>query len=336
MRNGILAGGNWIMDHVKVVDQWPTQDTLSSILRQWSGNGGSPYNILVNLSRLGSPFPLAGIGLVGEDDNGRAILADCSTHQIDTSQLRMTQAAATSYTDVMTVESTGRRTFFHQRGANALLDVDHFNFRASQARLFHLGYILLLDRLDQLVDGKPRACAVLEQARAAGLQTSLDCVSENGDRFQSIVAPALPYVDILFANDFETEKLTGIELRINQEINPLAVGQAARQLLKRGVRTWVVIHFPEAVYACDASGHGIWQPSLRVAPSEIAGAAGAGDALAAGVLLGVHENWSMADSLRLGVSAAAASLFHPTCSGGVQPVADCLALAQRLGFNSLP
>src|SRR5688500_42886 len=334
MRRGILAGGNWIVDHVKLIDAWPAEDTLVSILGQSSSNGGSPYNLLVDLARLGAPFPLAGAGLVGDDENGRAILADCRAHQIDASQLRMTSAAATSYTDVMTVVNTGRRTFFHQRGANAHLDVEHFRFDVTNARLFHLGYALLLDGLDRIDDGRPRACKVLQQAKAAGLQTSLDCVSEASNRFQTIVKPMLPFVDILFANDFEAETLTGAPLRRKNAIHAAAVGEAARLLLKAGVQSWVVIHFPEAAFACHVSGQGLWQPSVRVPQQAIAGAAGAGDALAAGVLFGVHEEWPMARSLNLGVCAAAASLTHPSCSAGVARAETCSASAERLGYNS--
>ena len=333
-RRGILAGGNWIIDHVKIIDAWPVQDALASILRQSSSNGGAAYNVLKDLARLGASFPLEAVGLVGDDDNGRTILADCQAHRIDTRQLRTTSAAATSYTDVMTVEGTGRRTFFHQRGANAHLDVDHFDFSLTSARLFHFGYLLLLDRLDLLIDGRPRATEVLRRARAAGLRTSIDCVSEDSQRFRAVIAPVLPEVDFLFANDFEVEKTTGIALRQGDSIYPAAVEQTARQLLDAGVRSWVVIHFPEAVYACGVHGHGLWQPSLRVPPAGIAGAAGAGDALVAGVLFGVHEGWLMAECLRLGVCAAAASLSHPTCSAGVIPVEECLALAQRFGYRS--
>jgi sugar/nucleoside kinase (ribokinase family) len=332
-RRGILAGGNWIIDHVKIIDGWPVQDALASILRQSSSNGGAPYNVLRDLAGLGATFPLEAVGLVGDDENGRAILADCKAHRIDTRQLRTTPAAATSYTDVMTVEGTGRRTFFHQRGANAHLDVDHFDFSQTSARLFHFGYLLLLDRLDLLVDGRPRATEVLRRARAAGLQTSIDCVSEDSRRFKAVIAPVLPEVDFFFANDFEAEKTTGIPLRQGGSIVPAAVEMAALQLVQAGVRSWVVIHFPEAVYACDAQGHGRWQPSLRVPPAGIAGAAGAGDALVAGVLYGVHEGWPMTACLRLGVCEAAASLSHPSCSAGILPVKECLALARRFGYR---
>lgn len=338
MPSGVLAGGNWIVDQVKVIDAWPPQDSLASIVGESSSNGGAPYNVLKNLAKLGAPFPLSAVGLVGDDARGRSILADCGAHRIDTTLLKTTQAAPTSYTDVMTVGSTGRRTFFHQRGANALLDPAHFDFSAVRAKHFHLGYLLLLDRLDApAADGRPAAADVLRRARAAGLRTSLDCVSENSDRFQGIVMPVLPHVDYFFANDFEAEKLTGLALRRGEVIDAGAVVRAARKLLEAGVRSWVIIHFPEAAYALPAAGgNGVWQPSLRVPPADIKGAVGAGDALAAGVIYGLHEERRVADCLRLGVCAAAACLYHPTCSEGVGPADRCLALGEKLGYRPTP
>jgi sugar/nucleoside kinase (ribokinase family) len=334
-RRGLLAGGNWIIDHVKIIDAWPPQDALASISREWSGNGGAPYNVLKNLAKLGASFPLAAVGLVGDDNDGRAILADCRAHGIDAAQLETTPEAPTSYTDVMTVKSTGRRTFFHQRGANALLGPGQFDFGKTRARLFHLGYLLLLDRLDAAgPDGRPAGAGVLSRARAAGLATSLDCVSENSDRLAAIANSVLPEVDYFFANDFETEKVTGVALRRAGEIDANAVALAAQKLIEAGVRRWAILHFPEAVFARSAEGLEIWQPSLRVPAAEIKGAAGAGDALAAGVLYGLHEGWPMERSLHLGVCVAAASLRHPTCSEGICPLDQCLALANRLGFRA--
>ena len=116
-RSGIIAGGNWLIDHVKVIDVWPEQDSLATILEESWGNGGGPYNVLKDLAKLGAEFPLEGIGLVGEDASGERIREDCRAHGIDVRQLRTTREAPTSFTDVMTVAATRRRTFFHQRGA---------------------------------------------------------------------------------------------------------------------------------------------------------------------------------------------------------------------------
>ncbi len=88
-------------------------------------------------------------------------------------------------------------------------------------------------------------------------------------------------------------------------------------------------------YCLDAAEAGVPPAMLEVGERLIDGTKGAGDALAAGILLGVHEEWLMADNLKLGVCAAAASLFHPSCSAGILSLNDCLALAERYEYKKL-
>lgn len=339
--SGVMAGGNWVSDHVKMIDMWPPQDALASILSETVSNGGGPYNVLKNLARLRAPFPLRGVGLVGDDADGRRILDDCAAHNIDATHLRITPLAPTSFTDVMTVQGTGRRTFFHQRGANRLLDVEHFDFFKTSSRWFHFAYLLLLDRLDELEqNGRPRIAWVLEAAREAGMTVSVDLVSEHSDRFARIVRPALPSIDVLFANDFEAEKLTGVALRDGGgRLSRSAAENAAEDLLNAGVRHRVILHFPEGVLALsrasDAEKTLCWQGAVNIPSGEIKGAVGAGDALAAGVIFGLHEDWSVEKSLRLGVCSAASCLRHETCSEGILPFEECFALGESLGFREI-
>ena len=335
-RSGVVAGGNWIVDHVKMIDRWPPQDALANILSQVSSNGGSPYNLLKNLARLGATFPLEAVGLVGDDEAGRFIRDDCASHRIDTTGLRTSRTVPTSYTDVMTERGTGRRTFFHCRGANAELAPEHFDLRASRARIFHLGYLLLLDRLDEVdaATGETRAVEVLRAARTVGMKTSADVVSEASDRFPRIVRPTLPQLDYLFVNEFELAQVTGIATVRDGAIDRTAVERAAEQLVAWGVREWVLVHFPAAVLACGPGGRKVWQPSVKVPADFIAGAAGAGDAFASGVLFKLHAGAPIDEALRLGVCAAAASLAHPTCSEGVKSEAECRALAERFGWRA--
>jgi sugar/nucleoside kinase (ribokinase family) len=332
---GILAAGNFIVDTVKLIDRWPAQDALTHIRAASRANGGGPYNVLKDLARLGARYPLAALGRLGDDEHGAWIRHDCAAHGIDTAGLRATPGTSTSYTDVMTVQSDARRTFFHHAGANAALTPADFAFTPGQARIFYLGYLLLLPGLDAAgPDGRPGAAGVLARARAAGLRTALDCVSEDGNRFDSVVSPVLPEVDLLFANDFEAEKITGRSLGRGATLDREAMAAAARDLLQRGVREFVVIHCPEGVCAAGRDGQALWQSAVAVPPAAIAGAAGAGDALAAGVLHACHEGWSIAQALELGVCTAAASLGHASCSDAIGPVDTCLALGRRWGFRT--
>jgi len=266
-RSGILAGGNWIIDRVKIVDAYPGLEQLANIKSQHQGTGGSPYNVLLDLAKLGVEFPLLGTGLVGKDALGASILEDCAKHKIDTRYLKATADADTSYTDVFTVQSNGKRTFFHYRGANALWDGKELDFSKIKARIFHLGYLLLLDKMDVVAkDGTTAAAKLLAAAQAAGMKTSIDVVSETGDRFKTVVTPALKHCDYAIINEYEAGM-------------------------------------------------------------------GAGDAFAAGVLLGLHEGWDLQKSLLTGVCAAAASLSDPTCTGGMKPLAQVEALKKKYGVR---
>ena len=335
-REGILCGGNWIIDQVKMIDVYPQRDQLANIRSQTQGTGGSPYNVLVDLARLGAPFALEAAGLVGNDELGRQILQDCKRHRIRTRHLSTTPKSPTSYTDVMTELNGGHRTFFHNRGANALWKGEDLDFDKVKARIFHLGYLLLLDALDER-DAKfgTKAARLLSKAQAAGIKTSVDVVSEESDRFAQIVTPALRHVDYCILNEIEAGKTTGFKIRQpDGSLNTASLRHAAGALLDAGVREVVVIHFPEGGFARTRSGQEIWQPSLKLPDKFIAGTAGAGDAFCAGVLLGLHEEWELSRCLLTGVCAAAASLADPTCTNGIKPLKTCLSLAKKFGFQA--
>ena len=330
-RTGILAMGNFIVDHVKIIDQYPQQDMLASIVTQSQSNGGGPYNVLKDLAALQVDYPLAACGLVGDDENGRWIRQDCVAHGIDAGQLHATTQRATSYTDAMTVQGTGRRTFFHQRGANALLDSSHIDFTKTSARILHLAYLMLLDRMDELDgDGRSRAAHLLTEALAAGLETSVDMVSTEHPAFRQIALSALPFTDHLMVNELEASRVLDLTLAPG---DAAALTNAAHRLLAAGVRRTVTIHTEHGAVSVTSQGETCIQPSLRLPPGYSKGATGAGDAFAAGLLHGLHENIPLSERLRLAVCTAAASLSDPTPSRGLRPVAECLALASDFGFG---
>jgi len=330
-RIGILAGGNWIIDQVKMIDVFPQLEQLANIRSQSQGTGGAPYNVLIDLAKLGAQFPLAAAGLVGKDALGEEILNDLAKHKIETKFLKATSEAATSYTDVMTEIGNGRRTFFHYRGANALWDGENLDFVKTKARIFHLGYLLLLDAMDapdKLYGTK--AARLLKEAQDAGLKTSVDVVSEDSHRFSKVVTPALKYVDYCILNEVEAGKTTGFKVRDSAgKLDTVSLRHAAGALLQCGVRELVIIHFPEGGFARTRKGEDFWQSSLNLPAKYIQGTAGAGDAFCAGALLGLHEGWDLQKALLAAVCSAAASLSHPTCTGGMSTLEAALALAKK-------
>ena len=331
-RCGILVAGHWIVDQVKRIDHWPEPATLAWIEQQQTANGGFAFNLLSDLAALDPSCPLFGAGLIGDDTHGQFIRERCRQLKIDDAMLRSTTKEPTSFTDVMTEAGSGRRTFFYCPGANEQLTESHLRPLESPAKLFCLGYLGFLPRLDAVdISGLNGSARLLKEARAAGMLTAADLVSARNPNLRAQIAPCLPHLDILFLNEWEAGQL------LNQDTSePFSASQAkvlAQAVRKLGVRGTVVLHFPEGVAAAISEDECLMRGSVRLPQEEIQGTVGAGDALAAGALLARHHKMSWPKALTLGVCAAAACLKSSSASDGILPWKQCLELGHRYGFN---
>lgn len=323
MRKGIASAGNWLVDTIKFIATYPAAGNLVTIERIESGFGGCSHNVLADLARLQADLPLYAGGCVGRDALGDDIMAGIEKLGINADGMCRVDAA-TSYTDVMADMGAGTRTFFHHRGANALLGEEHIEAITAPAKIFHLGYLLLLDRMDA-PDSEYGivAARVLDKLQQRGYKTSVDVVSEEGDRFREVILPCLKYMDYFILNEVEAGACYGTSLRDDKgEILLDKVEDAARFLLDNGVRECCVIHFPEGGYALKADGEGHYEPSLRIPASEIISSVGAGDAFCATMLYALHEELPLQKSLRMANAAAWFNLHNATSTDGAPTLAE--------------
>lgn len=337
-RRGVAAGGNWIVDRIKTIDRLPGRGMLANIRSESCGTGGAPANVLVDLARLRAPFPLFGHGVIGDDPDGRLVLDQCRHFGIDIRGILTTRDAPTSYTDVMAEADTGDRSFFHHRGANALFGPEHVQVPALTCRIFHLGYLLLLDRMDQPDPSCGTVAAgFLRALQAQGIKTSLDVVSEESDRFRTLVPPSLHYVDYLILNEIEAGRIAGYTVRrADGSLDESALAQTATVIGTLGTMALTAIHMPEGVYLRERSGRCYARGSRQLPPGFIRGALGAGDAFCAGMLFGLHEGWPFAQAAELGIACSTACLADPRATDGVVASAECLALAARFPERQAP
>lgn len=337
MRCGIIGAGNWIVDKVKLIDRWPGEGELCNILGHQSGWGGGPCNILFDLAALGCDIPLYAAGVLGQDDEGSQLMQQIRARGIDDRYVSFSANASTSFTDVMAVQGDGTRTFFHCRGANAELDCEHLLAIDAPAKIFYLGYLLLLDALDQEdATHGTSAARVLQELRARGYQTVVDVVTEEASRFHSTVLPALPHVDCLVVNEVEAGNCSNRDLRsADGSILCEQLVAAAQFLLDSGVQELVVIHFPEGAIALKRDGSLHAAPSCQIEPADIFGSVGAGDAFCAGILYGLHQDLSLDDMLRLAAASAWFNLKSPTASDGAPALEQVRAHLGTCTFNSM-
>ncbi len=335
LRRGVVTGGTWCVDHNKLVEAWPGEDAAVEILRLDSANGGSGSNLAIDLKTLDPDFPVATIGLVGDDENGRFLLAEADRHGIDRRRLQVTGAAPTQFTDAFIARRSGRRTHLYHQGTARLLTPDHFDFTGVEARLLHLGLPGVHAVMDAPWAGEANGwVAVLKAARAAGLETNLELVSVAPERIAALARPCLPHLDLLIVNDTEIGAIAGRTTLACGATDVAACVDAARQVLAGGAMQLVAVHFPQGAVAVARDGAVVRQPSVQVPAAELVSANGAGDAFAAGLIYGLHQGWSVDAALRLGHAAAAASLRGLSTTSAVDRWQACLALAERWGWRA--
>jgi len=332
---GIACAGNWIIDLVKVIDLYPPENALANILFESQGGGGCAHNVILNLAKFDADLDLYALGVIGNDPNGDMLVAECGRFpNVNTDQLHRTSQEGTSYTDVFNVRSTGCRTFFHYRGANRLLAPSYVDLDRLPVELFHLGYLLLLDAMDQ-PDPKFKTVAArfLHEVQRRGIHTSIDLVSEDSDRFYQIVPAALRYTNYCIINDFEAEKLSGLPLRCGRAILTQNLRRIGQALFEYGVNDMVVIHFPEGAYLLGSDGTEIIQPSLELPESYIVGSTGAGDSFCAGMLYGLYKHWTLDEALRFATCAGGMNLSDLTTLGGIGAWREVLEMQKRFPFR---
>ena len=305
MSKGICVAGNMLVDILYPTSGWPKQGELVHIQDGISRSiGGAVCNVIVDLAKLDPSLPLYAMGKTGTDAEGDLILERLGEHaNIDTSCV--VRDGISAFTAVMSDQISKERTFFTYLGANGKFDERDVDWAKVDADIFHIGYILLLNALDQPDDEYGTKLArLLHQARQHGMKTSIDVVSEASDRFMRLVPPALKYTDYCIINEVEAQQTTGVKLRgEGDRLLTENMPEALKAMKRMGVTTWAVIHCPEGGFGLDENDQYVALDSLHLPKGYIKGSVGAGDAFCAGVLYGAEKRYSLSDSIALGIAS---------------------------------
>ena len=319
MKNSIVFCGNIITDQVKMISRWPDKGMLVPISSVKRSVGGSVSNTAVDFKTLDPEVAVKAVGKVGTDDNGDFAVKFLESKGIDCSMVWRTGERPTSFTDVMTVETTGERTFFNLHGADSALVPDDVDVAKLDCDIFHFGYLLLLDGMDAPDDEYgTKAARLLAKVQAAGIRTSVDIVSEQSDRFARIVRPALKYCDYCIINEVEGSMATG---KPADDLKGICEG-----LFELGVKERVVVHRPEGGVTMGRDGDFTRIGSLKLPAGWIKGSVGAGDAFCAGALYSLLKGFDPEKTLRLASCAAAMNLTVSDSVSGARSYEETMNL----------
>ena len=260
--------------------------------------GGCAANTAAALTRLGVSASVA--GRVGDDLFGDFVEVELCRLGIDTGGIRRSESFGTSKTVIIPVVGEDRR-FIHTFGANAAVSVEDIDqSRVAKADVLYVGGYLVLPALEQ-----GELAERLRLARASGVRTVLDVIVPAGSTGVSaeLVRELLPHVDVFMPNHDEARALAG-------EADPY---RQAERFLELGAET-VVIKMGERGALLASGEERLELPAL---PVEVVDPSGAGDAFAAGFIVGILEGWDSERCLRFASVIGASACTRLGCTAGV-------------------
>lgn len=314
--------GSWSIAYIKLVDEYPSEGGTAEILQERLSNGGSGYNLAVNISRLDPHISLHSVGTIGCDFDGEAILDDLKSHQISTTDLATSPDLPTGYDDITSVKKSGVATLFRQNGANTLRATPSKS-TLSQVTHFYLSH---------LIDDIQSTAQELENIRKQGIHTIISLSSEIIKLHTSSLTPIFNQAMTIIMSLNELEKMTGEKIRVDGEIDTETLTRVTQDVMKIcGFLEQLVIYFNEGAIHRKSNGVITWRQSIALPRSKISSLYGSPDAFKAGFIVGLLKSISPEKSLELAHSAAAASMMDLSASGGVWSSQKCLQLEERFG-----
>jgi sugar/nucleoside kinase (ribokinase family) len=286
-----------VADHVcPPLDHLPGAGELIAVDDLLLNIGGGAANTAVDLARLGVRAEIC--ARVGDDIFGRFAAETLRASQVETTALAVDARLPTSQTLIVNVRGQDRR-FIHSVGANSQFvagDLDSALQRSP--RVLHIGYFLILPRLDarELADRFARA-------RERGTLTLLDVATPGPGRYLEPLKVVLPHTDVFVPNTDEAQLILGVSDPVHQ----------ARMFHELGARR-VIITCGEhgAVSVSDAL-----QVKIGAFEVPFIDGSGGGDAFNAGYILGLLESRSELDCLKLGSAVGASCVRAIGTTAGV-------------------
>ena len=325
-RSGIAVFGSVLVDKINVLEKFPSEGQLTKISELEVALGGLVPNVAIDLKRISKDLPVIAGGRVGADSEGELVKKTLIDEGVDISALVTDPDCPTSFTQVMSVKG-GQRTFFTFAGASARYGFEDIDFDSLNAEILHLGYFLLLDKVDS-GDGE----RILREAKKRGITTSIDLVSDSAGNYGRRVIPVLKYCNYVIINETECCGIWEIDPRHpDGRIHEENVRLAMQKCIDAGVGDLVVVHCKECCFALTAKGKFTTVPSLCVPPEDVKGTVGAGDAFCAGCLYAIYNHYTDQQMLEYASAAAACNLMEANAIDGMKPRNEIILLAEKYG-----
>jgi sugar/nucleoside kinase (ribokinase family) len=278
--------------------------------------GGGAANAAVNLGRLGVKAAIC--ARVGDDIFGRFASETLRANQIDVTALKIDPTLATSQTLVVNVRGQDRR-FIHCVGANTgFVAADMDAILERRPRVLHIGYFLILRRLEA-----KELAERFARARQQGTITLLDVATPGPGDYLAPLDTVLPHTDVFVPNVDEAELILG-------ESDPIV---QARTFHKMGAKRVVITRGEHGVVSVSDD----LQVKLATYPISLVDSSGGGDAFNAGYIVGLLEGRDELECLKLASAVGASCVRAVGTTAGVftRQEADDFVKAHEISVEPL-
>ena len=247
------------------------------------------------------------IGGYGRDTMGDWAVDRLASFGIDISGLQRFDGVPTSSSIVLT-RPDGSRPALHVKGATGAFTVDEADFdRVTDAKVFHLGGVGLMDAMDGA-----RNAALIRHARERGCITTVDVFAGSPDDLPDVEA-VLPWTDYFIPSIEEARALSGLE----------DLDAVAGFFHARGVTCCVITLGADGAFYHHRDGTRFLVPAFDI---DVVCTCGCGDVFNAGFVVGLLNGMSARDCVRL---ASASSALNATGLGSQAGIVD---LPKTLAF----
>lgn len=265
--------------------------------------GGSAANTIYALARWG--IKAGFIGAVGDDVEGRKILQEFESVNVETQRIRIVKGQPTGQV-IGLVDFKGRRSLYVQPGANLSLRLTEDDFAyAAKAQWVHLSSLVG----DEAFESQKALILSLPNDVSVSFSPGTIYAKRGLSAMESI----LKRTNILFVARDELATLMGTE----------NLDAASQKLWELGVET-IVMTMGEVGSWVGWKGKGQFSPSYQ---AHVVDTTGAGDAFAAGFLWGVLQGKPLSECQRLGTVAAAFCLREMGARTGTPTIDELLTVA---------
>lgn len=296
-RPAVACAGMVVVDHVSPpMDHMPCPGELIAVDELILNIGGGAANTAVDLTRLGVGVSIC--ARVGDDILGRFATETMVANGVDVRALKVDPQAATSQTLIVNVRGEDRR-FIHSLGANRdFTPADVEAILDPAPRVLHIGYFLILPKL-----AAAGLAVCFARARRSGTKTLLDVATPGPGNYLEPLRAVLPHTDVFVPNTDEAALILGEHDPVRQALAFHDMG-ARRVVVTRGERGVISV----------SDDHRL---EVQAYPVDFVDGSGGGDAFNAGYIVGLLEDRSEIDCLKLASAIGASCVRAVGTTAGV-------------------